>query len=188
VSEATGDLNRGRAPRAEHREVLRRRAVALARKPRAPIEGDFMTALLFEYGDARYAVDAAAVLQVTPLRDLTPLPGAALPLLGVTYWRGQVLTVFDLRGPLGVRVRGLTDMGKLIVLDGPHHDFGILADRVPDMRLVDVGALRPAEARAGRDGALLRGMTDDAVLVIDAATLLRTFGAAHSGPTMGRGG
>jgi purine-binding chemotaxis protein CheW len=188
VSEGRVDLNRQRAPHAEHRAVLRGRALALARTPPAPVEGEFITALVFEFGNARYAVDAAAVLQVTPLRDLTPLPGATLPLLGVTYWRGQVLTVFDLRGPLGVQVRGLTDMGKLIVLDGTGHDFGILADRVSDMTPIDIGSLRPVESRGGRDSALLRGMTDDAVLVIDAATLLRTYGEVQTGPTEGRGG
>jgi purine-binding chemotaxis protein CheW len=188
MSSTAAGLEAARAPRPEHRDLLRRRALHLARVAAAPAGGDIITALVFEFGEGRYAVDAAAVLQVAPLRDLTPLPGAALPLLGVTYWRGQVLTVLDLREPLGVRVRGLTDMGRLIVFGGHSHDFGILADTVRDMIDVDLSQLRPVEAHAARDDALVRGMTDDAVLVIDAATLLRTYGATRRGTTVGRGG
>jgi hypothetical protein len=53
---------------------------------------------------------------------------------------------------------------------------------------IDLSQLRPVEAHAARDDALVRGMTDDAVLVIDAATLLRTYGATRRGTTVGRGG
>jgi purine-binding chemotaxis protein CheW len=180
MSDGRSRLAEARAPRSEDRDTLRRRAAALARVHAAEAEADTVTVLVFELGGERYGIDAAAVLQVTPLRELTPLPGAAPPLLGVTYWRGRVLTVFDVRGPLGVRVRGLTDLGRLIVVEGETHDFGILADRATDMATLDAGTLRPLDTRPGADEVLIRGITDDAMLVIDEDALRRRLGAART--------
>jgi purine-binding chemotaxis protein CheW len=185
VSEGRSRLAAGRAPRDEDREVLRRRAAALARVPVRDTAQELVSAVVFELGSERYALAAAVVLQVTPLRELTPLPGAAAPLLGVTYWRGSVLTVFDVRGLLGVRVRGLTDLGRLIVLEGHSHDFGILADAATDVQDVDLAALRPLETRPGADDALLRGITDDALLVLDEDALRRRLSAARTAQTAG---
>jgi purine-binding chemotaxis protein CheW len=185
MSDERSRLTAGRAPRDADREVLRRRAAALARVPARGRAQELVPMIVFELGRERYALDAAVVLQVTPLRELTPLPAAAAPLLGVTYWRGSVLTVFDVRGLLGVRVRGLSDLGRLIVLEGHSHDFGILADAATDVQDVDLVALRALERRPGADDTLLRGITDDALLVLDEDALRRRLGAARSAQPAG---
>jgi purine-binding chemotaxis protein CheW len=185
----SGALDRARAPRPEDRDLLRQRALLLARRDRPRADAEGMTAVLFELGSERYVLDAAVVLQVGVLRELTPLPGAVPPLLGVTYWRGQVLTVLDLRGPLGVQVRGLTDMGRLIVVEGPDHAFGILADAVTDMLEVPSAGVRAVQGRDDGDASLLGGVLDDATLVLDAAELVHRFGTRRvKRSTGGRGG
>lgn len=176
-----GEWDQARAPREEHRELLSARATELARVPRGERRGAAVPAVVFALGDERYALDMAAVLQVEVLRELTPLPGAAAPLFGVTQWRGEVLTVLDLRTVLGARVRGVTDLGRILVLNGADRTFGILADRVTDMVEVHADRLKPLPHEPGRARSLLRGMTDDAVFVIDEAALLERYGTAGSG-------
>jgi purine-binding chemotaxis protein CheW len=153
-------------------DVLRRRAAALARVVRDDTAGETLPAVVFELVDERYAVDARVVLQVHVLSELTPLAGAAAPLFGITHWRGSVLTILDLREQLGVRARGLTDLSRVIVIDGGRQPFGILADAARDFIDLDESSIRPLSADDAARGSLLRGITDDAVLVLDTDALL----------------
>lgn len=161
-------------PDAAHVETLRRRAAELARVPHPARRTELIDALVFSLGGQHFAVDAAAVLQVAVLREFTPLPGAAVPLFGVTHWRGTVLTILDLRAALGVRAVGVTDLGRVIVLDGADRTFGVLADAVHEITEVDLQQVRALPDE--RSTTLLRGITDDGVLLIDGDTLLQRYG------------
>jgi purine-binding chemotaxis protein CheW len=168
-----------RAPAAEHHALLRRRAAALAREDLDPVAGrrSEEQIMVFRLGAERYGIAADSVLRVLVLRELTPLPGAAAPLFGVTHWRGRVLTLVDIRQLLGVEMAGVTDLGNVIVMNGADRDFGIVADAVS--HVVDIG---PAEIRelpdAGGDSgeSLLRGITGEGIFIIDAERVLARFG------------
>jgi len=153
--------------------VLRRRAAALARVPAGKRTEHTTPALLFRLADEVYAIDATIVLQVHVLRDMTPLAGARAPLFGITHWRGMVLTILDLREQLGVRPRGLTDLGRVIVVGDARQPFGILADAAQDFIDLDETKVRPLPADEAAGRALIRGITDDAVLVLDPQAVLR---------------
>jgi purine-binding chemotaxis protein CheW len=168
-------VHAARAPLERDVAILRRRAVDAARVPVAELPADVRPALLFELGDERYALFASRVLEVTALRDLMPLPGAPPPWFGVTQWRGDVLTILDLRSTLGVAIRGLTDLRRVIVVDAGRRRFGILADHTRDVIEVDVGRLRPYGSERGTAAGLVAGITDDAVLLIDADALVGLY-------------
>jgi purine-binding chemotaxis protein CheW len=171
-----------RRPAEQHREVLRRRAAALARVHRRERGVDLASAVVFSLGQTRFGINAACVLEAAVLRELTPLPGAPAPLFGVTHWRGSVLTLLDLRGALGVQPRGLTELGRILVLDGPDRLFAIVADAVQDIIEVDVQLLaRLPDDEAGTG--LLRGITADGVLYVDEQALLHRYGSAQEPST-----
>lgn len=161
------DLTAARAARPDQVDELRRRAAHLARPLRLE-RGAAEASILFELSGETFAIAARVVRQIIVLHALTPLPGAPLPLFGVTQWRGDVLTVLDVREALGVPRGGLTDLGRVIVVDGRNTPFGILADAVRDVRDIRVADVRPlpADDDTGR-GTMLRGITADDVLVID---------------------
>jgi purine-binding chemotaxis protein CheW len=172
-----GQLAAGRAPAPEHLPLLRQRAAALAREQGDGREGDRLRLVLFELAGNRYGIELACVLRVLTLRELTPLPGAAAPLFGVTHWRGDVLTLLDIRGLLGVTTDGLTDMGRILVLDGADRTFGIVVDGVRELADIPAAAVRPLAG--GEDGAaesLVRGMTEEGVFIMDAERVLARFG------------
>lgn len=170
------DAARERTPAAEHIEVLRTRAAALARVARVERERRTAPYVLFQLGAELYAIAAHVVHQVIVLRDLTPLPGARAPLFGITHWRGDVLTILDLRADLGVQPRGVTDLSRVVVIEGDSAPFGILADAASDFVEIDEDTVRelPSEEMARRS--LVRGITDDAVMVVDTDTLLTRYG------------
>lgn len=171
-------LNAARTPAPEDVEVLRRRAAALARVPAATRQADTTPAVIFELADEVYAIDARIVLEVHVLRELTPFAGASAPLFGITHWRGSILTILDLREQLGVRSRGVTDLSRVIVVDGGRTPFGILADAARDFIDLQESGIRSLPADEGSARRLLRGMTDDAVLVMNTDAVLDVGRAA----------
>lgn len=160
-----------RSPADAHVAELRRRAAALARVPGRQSRQDVTPVVIFQLADEQYALAASVVLQVHVLRDLTPLAGARAPLFGITHWRGSVLTILDLRAQLGVRTHGVTDLSRVIVVDGPRQPFGILADAARDFIDLNESDVRPLPPEMAERG-LLRGMTDDAILVMDTDAVL----------------
>ena len=162
------------------RETLRERARHLAQPL---VEASFtkrIDAVSFSLGRELYAIDARHVFAVFRLESLTPLPGARPPVAGVTPWRGDVLTVLDIRGLVGATVTALDDLARVIVLGTDRPELGLLADRMEDPLQLDAGSVHPLSAeRAGRGSEILRGVTSDAVVVLDAPALLARQSAAE---------
>lgn len=153
------------------RQLLEERARALARPVVRPAAGELLELVTFALADEIYALESRHVLAVFRLADLSPLPGAEPPVAGVTVWRGDLLTILDLRRVLGLSVAALDDLTRVIVLGGERPAFGILADTVRELVVLPSAAvLEPATGAAAPE--YLRGITSDGVLVLDASKLL----------------
>lgn len=156
------------------RALMDERARALARpatEARPP--GEVLELLTFALGRERYAIETRFVREVTRLVDFTPVPGAPEFLLGITNLRGQVLAVVDLRKFLGVAEKGLTDLSRVVVLGTQEDEIGVLADAVHAIeRLPAVEALDAPESVAGIGREYLRGVTRDALVILDGGVLL----------------
>ena len=93
--------------------------------------------------------------------------------IGLTRWRGDVLTVLDLRRLVGVAAGALDDLGQVIVVGQSSPEFGVLADAVYEIVAVDPTDLHALPVERKIDGAsLVRGVTRDAIHVLDAAGLI----------------
>lgn len=155
-------------------DILEARARKLAQR----LDGDRASAatvemLGFTVGRERYAIESHFVVAVMQLVDLVPLPGAQAPVIGVTRWRGDVLTVLDLRRVVGGAPRALDDLGRVIVVGETAAEFGVLADILDGLLSLDPTALHPLPSTRNVEiPGLLRGVTTDAIHVIDAPTLI----------------
>ncbi len=155
------------------REVLEERARVLARPVARPASGGTLELVTFTLANEVYAVESRFVTAVFRLVDLSPLPGAKSPVCGVTAWRGELLMILDLRASLGLSVAALNDLSRVIVLGERRAAFGILTDAVQEIVTLPIAEVRaPPEGVAGQRE-FLRGVTGDAVLVLDAEQLLR---------------
>lgn len=156
----------------QERAILDERARVLARSTTAEVEVERVTVLTFSFGPERWAIDASSVCEVAPLPSVTPTPGGPDWLVGVVNLRGVVLPVADIRRLLGV-APGANDGGALLVLGSGRPDLGIVVDEATDLVDIawrDLHAL-PALLRAPHR-AWVRGVTSDALVVIDAGALL----------------
>lgn len=156
------------------RQVLEERARRLAR-PAATDVADLVELLFFELANEVYGVESRSVMAVFRLVDLTPLPGATAPTFGVTTWRGELLTILDLRRVLGISVASLNDLTTVVVLGEARPAFGILVDNVRNLASIPRSSVRkPPDGVAG-NREFIRGITGDAAVVLDAGTLLRRY-------------
>ena len=151
-------------------ELLARRARELA-KPREVVDAaaaaDEMDVLVFLIGDERLAMPLVSIVAIIRAAVVTPLPRAVAPVYGVTAWRGRPLTVLS----VGAKAASHDADTRLIVLgDGRRAVVGLLADSVDETRVVARSKLTPTVSGARRSMAM--GMTDDAVLVLDAEAML----------------
>jgi purine-binding chemotaxis protein CheW len=138
-----------------------------------PPAGEALEVITFTLANETYALESRLVVAVFRLTDLSPLPGAEPPVCGVTAWRGELLTMLDLRPLLGLSSTTLNDLSRVIVLGEERPAFGVLADAVRELVILPASEVRePSEGTAaGRE--YLRGITGEAVLVLDARKLLR---------------
>jgi chemotaxis signal transduction protein len=76
----------------------------------------------------------------------------------------------------------------VLVIDGGRQPFGILADAARDFIDLAQTTVRPFGAEEASTRTLLRGITDDAVLVLDPDAVLAVGRAVAKPDDMGRGG
>jgi purine-binding chemotaxis protein CheW len=156
-------------------EVMAERARTLARVPVLKAQtGDVLQLVSFALADERYGIETRYVREVLRFTDFTPVPGVPDFLVGVTKVRGEILAVIDLRKFLNVGERGLTDLSRVIVLGDERAEFGILADAVDEVIALRADEILEAPASVSGIGReYLRGVTPDALIVLDGVVLLQ---------------
>jgi purine-binding chemotaxis protein CheW len=159
-------------------QELQRRALALARPLLAARESDTTGVLTFSLAREQFAVETRFVVSAFRLSELTPLPGAQPPVRGLTGWRGDVLTVLDLRALVHSSATALDDLARVIVIGHERPEFGVLADVLGDVRdLVATDVLPPSADDHAASTGLVRGITRDGMRILDAAWLLKRYAA-----------
>ncbi|MDA8108100.1 MAG: chemotaxis protein CheW [Betaproteobacteria bacterium] len=153
--------------------ILKERARALARRAGQEEQRERLEVVELELGSERYAFEARHVREVLPLENLTPLPCTPAHVLGIVNVRGEILSVIDLRKFFELPDRGLSDLDRVVVLEGPDMVFGVLADSIARTRRVAVSDLQPSlPTLSGLRAAYLKGVTAERVVLLDAAKLL----------------
>ena len=153
---------------------MARRTRELARPVQSVAKRSGRLVVFFTLGGERLAIEARWLLGVSKLTTLADLPGAEPPVRGVTVWRGELLTVLDIRSVLGISTAVLTDLTRVLVLGDRRARFGLLVDAVGSVdELADVELLPAAAGSLAGD--YLMGVTADAGLVLDGARLMQLF-------------
>ncbi len=145
LDEAEARLAGDAGGEAHRREVLAERARAIAGS-REVARAETEPVLAFTVGGERYAVAVEAVSQVLEARGLQPLLAAPPWLLGAMVARTRVVPVLDLRQLLGLSGGGMSDLGKVIVVEHEGEAFGIAAEALEGRLEVPRAGLATAPA------------------------------------------
>lgn len=161
-------------PPATIAEELARRARELARAPEPlPGEGRVLAVVVFALDREQFAIEARYVRRVERLDGLIPVPGAPDRLLGVANVRGEVLAVFDLRRLIGGSVVGDGVSSFLIILGQDRDEYAFGADDALELRRIGTDSVLEPPEGVSPDRPFIRGVTAEALILLDGAALIR---------------
>ena len=163
-------------------EILADRARRLARSDvtdhGSAAADDFSTLLIIRLGPERVGLALDYITEVHRASTLTPIPGARDPVAGVIAWRGRVLTVLDIASRRSAPV-AIGEMTRIIVIGQRRAAFGIVADEVEDVQSVSLHDAEPVETIDPARAELIRGVTSEALVVLDIPALIARYAPTH---------
>ncbi len=161
----------GQAPAA----VLRQRALELARELPPEGAGELLQVIRFRLGPERLALEATWIKEVLVPRAIVQVPGAPAFIAGLVNLRGTIISVVDLRQVLALPEAPGEGAGTVLILTDGEREFGILADRVEEVRDVPRRDLAPPPATLSEPARhYLQGVLPGAVSLLDASLLLQS--------------
>ncbi len=109
----------------------------------------FETWVEFTLAGEPYGLPVASVQEVLRMVELTPVPHAPFPVLGVFNLRGRVVPLLDLRARLELPAAPPGDASRVLVLDARARSIGLLVDSVDRVFKLALSAVEAAPAEAG---------------------------------------
>lgn len=159
--------------RATAQDVLRQRAVQLARPPARDTAAAGPQALEFSLGERRCLLEVRWLREVLALRDVLPVPMAAPSVLGLVHWHGRMLPVLNLAALLAIPVAAGAPAKRLLVLA---HHAPALALAVSEIHGLQPLHAEEVERRSQPLDSLrpeiVSGLTRDGHLLLDGERLL----------------
>lgn len=153
--------------------VLQARARKLAVTETQNVDEPLLQLFYFELAQETYAVEAHYVVEVLPLRQLTPLPNTPDFVLGIVGVHGHIVSVIDLRCFFDLPRQGLSDLNRIAILRDGQMEFALLTDRVIGTCSLPKRALQASQPHlSGVRREYLLGITSASWAVLDAAKLL----------------
>lgn len=89
--------------------------------------------LIVRLAGRRIALPAREIEAVVELEGVTPVPGAAAHVAGLSALRSRVLTVIDSRASLGFPVDADADGIEAIVVPSGGHTYALLVEQIEDV-------------------------------------------------------
>lgn len=159
----------------EKQKILRARAQSLAgaAPARKSISQQQLMVVEFVLGPEHYAIESSYIREIHPLHEFTPLPCTPAFVLGLVNIRGQILSIINIKKLFDLPEKGLTDLNKVVIVQGHGIEIGILADAILGVRLVasdDLYASLPTFT--GIRAEYLKGITKESLAVLDMENIL----------------
>lgn len=154
--------------------ILHQRAAALATplSVEAPTT-DEIEVIEFGLGEERYCIESSVVREVFPLTELVSVPCTPSFVLGIINIRGEIVSVVDLKKLFELPERGITDLKRVLLLEGKGMLFGILVDQLFGVRTLAIDAIQKSlPVLGGRPVDYVLGITNDRLVVLDGKKLV----------------
>lgn len=158
-------------------KILKARAQFAARKVSASEEASDSNLVLVEFFlfPEKYAVETSFVKEVITLKEITPIPGVPEFVMGVINFRGEIISVLNLKTLFGLKEKGLTEMNKVLILRNDKMSFGLVADAITGSICVPVSQFSEPPLTLSKSAAeFVRGLAYDGTIVLDGEQLLTT--------------
>lgn len=120
-----------------------------------------------------FAIETEVVQEVIRPPSLAALPGTPDYVAGVMNFHGVPLLVVDGRVLLGLDSAGTTEAARVVVIGKGRAEFCLLTDSTENVTKLDVSRISDTpESLPEETRRWVRGVTSDAIIVFDTASLL----------------
>jgi purine-binding chemotaxis protein CheW len=155
-------------------KILEARARMFAEKPPEETRptDEALVVVEFLLAHERYALEFRFIREIRPLKDLTPLPNTPAFVLGIMNLRGQILPVIDFRRYIGLAVKGITELNRVVILRSEAREFGILADEILGARTIPRHEVQQQPFQEGILAPFITGLAPDGCIILDGGKIL----------------
>jgi purine-binding chemotaxis protein CheW len=158
----------------DQHDILWKRAKELARPLKdKEHERDVLKIVEFQLRGEIYGLELDHILEVYPLRELTPIPGVPSFVKGIINVRGQIVSLIDLKIFFEMNSEEFTDSTSVIILQSKNMEFGILADAIIGIDTIPKKEIIPSlPTLTGIRADFLKGVSKERLVILDGAQLL----------------
>ena len=158
----------------EVKKILAARTKDLAKKKEKETQSsEYMDVAEFILADERYGIESHRIVEVYPLKDLTPLPSTPPFIMGIINVRGQIKTVIDIKKFFDLPDKGLSDLSKVVIVRVGEIEVGFLADVSKGISSIPLNRIQSSLPTLTEIGAeYLKGVTSDQLIILDVEKIL----------------
>ncbi len=156
-----------------NRRILAGRAQKLAVPEKLTTQEATLTALHFQLAYEQYAIETRYLKEALFIREITTLPLTPNYVLGVVSVRGDILSALDIRKFFNLPGEPLNDLNRLLVLQDKDMTFGVLVDRIREIKEIPVsGIMKGQISHAGIHADYILGITEENIIVLNGSALI----------------
>ena len=150
-------------------KILKARTKSLARdEKKEELALESITVTEFMLANERYGIELNNIVEVYPLKDMTPVPCTPPFVLGIFNVRGRIQTIIDIKKFFDLPDKELSDLNKVIIVRARGMEAGILADVILGIRSIPLNKIQPTlptltDIRAE----YMKGVTGDQLIILD---------------------
>jgi len=155
--------------------ILKARTARLAAVPSVPVRRATERHVVARADRLRYAVRADAVVGVTSVALVCPLPGVLPTVAGLISYRGNPLVAFHSTAALDHARQVLAEHTLALVFGRHQPEFALLVDEANQVLDIALDSLAPPpEALAPNARELIAGVSGDGVIVLNVDALFES--------------
>jgi len=158
-------------------EVLKERALRTAGRNKVKTNdvSKLLNVVAFQLQPERFAFGEKFISEVLALKEITPVPGTPLFVMGVINLRGRIVSIINLKTLFNLKDRGLTELNKVLILKNENMEFGIVADSVIGNQQIDTETLSSPPITLDQTGTeFISGVDISGLILLDASQILNS--------------
>lgn len=157
----------------ENRQILKARAESLAKKDEiSDADEACLQVVVFLLARETYGIELVNIREVCFLKEITPIPSVPAFVAGIIAFRGQILSLIDLKKIFNLPEGQIGKTGRVIVLHSKTMEFGILADEVIGVKAIPLSRIQGAATYERIGTEYLKGITPERMAILDGRELL----------------
>ena len=158
----------------EKTAILQNRAKTCAQEDKKIKEGEeYLQVVEFLLADEKYALELDLVLEVYPVKEITQVPCTPSFVAGIINFRGQILSIIDLKKFYAFPNNKINNQKHTIILHSKDMEFGILADAIVGVNVIPKEILQTTlPTLTDVQAEHLKGITQERVVVLDGEKML----------------